>query len=341
MGLTEAQLTARKEYLGGTDMARLAGVSRYGGPLSVWLEKTGQSSGQRANPQMALGTLLEPVVADLFSAATGLVLRRPRQQALRDSRRPWLGGNIDRYATPRAQTDDRPGIFEAKWAAMNRGWGDGHTAPLRWPPPPAVIPPDYAVQVQHYLGLTGREVAYVGVLLGYADFRWYALPADPDTIAALRELGTRFWHDNVLAGVPPEPDGTEAYSTWLRDRWQGDAGEVVATPQQVTWADQWASLQQRIDALTKQQAVAQQHLQTSMRDSTRLVLPAGHITWKPYEETRTDWKALARLLASGMLQDSPYPTTDDLLADMGRPYQTTTTKRPFKPHLDTEEEAAA
>lgn len=335
MGLTEAQLEERRHYLGGTDMARLAGVSRYGGPLQVWLEKTGQTKGKPATSMMAMGTLLEPVVATLFSTATGMLLRRPAERALRDRLRPWLGGNIDRYANPAPQGDQPAGIFEAKWSQTKTDWGDTHPTPDGQ----AKIPPGYAVQVQHYLGLTGRPVAYVGVLLGYADFRWYAVPADPDTIAALRELGTRFWRDNVVTGIPPEPDGTDDYSAWLRDRYPATDSEAVATGEQRAWADAWLAADQQVREATVARETAAQNLQKSMRGVTRLLLPQGHVTWKPYDENRVSWAAVADVLRDYLAEAlQSNDEADDLYAQAAASHLTTTTKRPFKPHLTDEEE---
>lgn len=339
MGLTEAQLAERRHYLGGTDMARLAGVSRYGGPLAVWLEKTGQSAGKPANPQMAMGTLLEPVVATLFSTATGMVLRRPPAKALRDRRRPWLGGNVDRYASPGTRLTPEqdaggpylPGIFEAKWATSDRDWGPTH--PLA--DGLAQVPAGYAVQVQHYLGITGRPVAYMAVMLGYADFRWYALPRDEGTIDVLRQLGDRFWRDNVLAGVPPEPDGTKEYGRWLRERWAAEAGaELVATNEQQQWAEQLGRLDAELATIGQVREVVAQRLQKAMGTATKLLLPSGTISWAPYDENRVEWQAVADELAADLSRVVGVDSALDRYAQAAAGHLTTTTKRPFRPHLE-------
>lgn len=322
MGLTAAQLEARRAYLGGTDMAALAGMSPYARPIDVWREKVGLAEPRPANTMMALGSLLEPVVAGLFSEATGINVVRPRVPA-RDRRRPWLGGNLDRY-TP-------GGLLECKWAMRADQWGPTQPDPAQ----PSRVPPGYLVQVQHYLGITGRPVGYLAVLLGYADFRWYALASDPAAIEVLRELGQRFWHENVVPQVPPEPDGSEEYGAWLAQRYrQDDGSEAVATPQQVLWWQDYLEAEAQVGQAMAQRGKAKQRLQDSMGHTAKLLLPEGHITWRSHPKRNIPWKEVAHDLAHRLARGNP----DDLLARVAEPYTTTTTERPWRPHHQPQED---
>lgn len=337
MALTTDQLEVRRTFLGGTDMAAVAGLSTYARPVDVWLEKLGEAPPHTENPMMAMGTLQEPVVASLFTAATGIKLRRPAGP-VRDRLRPWLGGHLDRYAGPDA-------VFEAKWGERSDRWGESCTlACLSGHQHQPRVPAGYAVQLEHYLGVTGRSRGYLAVLLGYADFRWYVLERDDEVVEQLRELGRRFWHENVVPQLAPEPDGSGTYSSYLRRRYAA-AGEleIVASPeQQVLWAQYRAALEQQ-ESVEQQVELAAQRLQRSMGSATKLLLPDGHITWRPYQERRVAWQTVAQLLAAELEEelrgeeDEPGEPYDRLL-ELSSANTTTTTKRPFRPHVESEKE---
>lgn len=336
MGLTTDQLEARRAYLGGTDMAALAGVNppAWTQPLGVWLDKTGQAPAKETNRMMSAGSLLEPVVAALFAEATGMRLRKAGAP-VRDRRRPWLGGNVDRYASPDTTTPAgshhdldgpwQPGVLECKWGMDSDKWGPsaGGTAGM----PPAKVPPHYRVQLQHYLGITGRPVGYMAVLLGYADFRWYVLPRDEATIDMLRELGTRFWHDNVLAGVPPEPDGSEAYTKWLAGRHTDvDGLEAVATDTQAAWWRDWLAHDLAAKAAAAERDKVRQQLQTSMAKVSKLLLPDGsHILYRSHPKRAVQWEAVATAMAGNDQR------LRRRLARLQRDQVTITTERPWRP----------
>lgn len=297
MSLSAEQLAERQHYLGGTDAAALAGVNppRWAQPIDVYLEKRGLAPERSSSGMMGLGTLLEPVVAQLFTEATGLRLRRPGKP-VRSKRWPWMGGHLDRWAE-----DGLP--FEAKWSMSSAEWGPGLgvgtlEAPVIIPAPgdesyQPRVPLRYAVQVQHYLAVTERPTAYLAVLLGWSDFRWYAIHRDEKMIGTLVQLEERFWHDNVLAGVPPEPDGSESYGRRIRQLYAADDGtEAVATPEQQAMLEQLRQARAALAAAAKAEAEAEQRLQNSMEGTAVLVAPGARVTWKRNRDTtKVDWQA--------------------------------------------------
>jgi putative phage-type endonuclease len=336
MGLTDEQLRERRSFLGGTDLSALAGLSPYAGPIDVWRDKVEERPSREATTMMALGTLLEPVVAGLFTEATG-VRTRKQTKPVRDKARPWLGGHLDRWAGD--------GILECKWSHGKSGWGPSSTSLT--PTTPVEVPPGYAIQVQHYLGVTGRQVGYLAVLLGYADFRWYAIARDDETIADLRELGDRFWHDNVLAGVPPEPDGTESYGRFLAEKYRADAGiEVVGTVAQQAWAQALRGAARQRKEQEAIEATHRQRLMDSMGTAAKMILPFGSITWRTYTQRSIAWDGVARDLAGWYLgkgeAGSPDPSDDEIeavLSERAEQHTTIDTRRPFKPVFKEDDDA--
>jgi predicted phage-related endonuclease len=55
------------------------------------------------------------------------------------------------------------------------------------------------------LMVTGRSRCIVAALVGLDNMIFYQLDRDEETIAAMRAEAVRFWHEHVLARVPPDP----------------------------------------------------------------------------------------------------------------------------------------
>jgi predicted phage-related endonuclease len=359
VALSPEALLERQAYIGGTDAAALAGVNPPGWaqPIDVYLEKRGEAPERRGSSAMSMGHLLEPVVAALFTEATGLRLRRPAKP-VRSRLYPWAGGHLDRWAE-----DGLP--FEAKWAMRSADWGPGlgwgtPEAPVVIPAPDddeyqPVVPVHYAVQVQHYLAVTARPTAYLAALLGYGDFRWYAIHRDEALIGTLMQLEQRFWEDNVLAGVPPEPDGSESYSRHLRRLHATSTDdEVVATPEQQAILEALRAGRTEVAAGAALVAKLEQRLQLSMGAHGRLVAPGAHVS---YQHTKprlvVEWEGLVEALLReqaelAVAQGAPvaWPATKKAVAEYVRTVARAYGKahdeegtRPFRVMFDSDEKA--
>lgn len=350
-GLTPAQLEERRAYLGGTDAAALAGVNppAWAQPIDVYLEKVGLTEARPSSTMMSMGQRLEPVVADMFTEATGIRLRR-WARTVRSKEYWWAGGHLDRWA-------DDGAIFEAKWTMGKDEWGPGlgndgtPEAPVLIPAPGDAsyqprVPARYAVQVQHYLAVTGRPLAYLAVLLGFGDFRWYALHRNEAMIANLMEIEEQFWREHVIPRVPPEPDGSEGYGRHLRALYaQDDGAEAVATPEQQALVADLRGAKASVAAAGQLEARVTQLLQDSMKATSKLVGPGFAITWKQTKPSvHVDWEALATMLAEHLEADD-WPTSKkdqaEYMRKVARSSGLATEKpgaRPFKPTFDSDEE---
>jgi predicted phage-related endonuclease len=115
---------------------------------------------------------------------------------------PYMLANIDGVVIDPVKGE---GIFEAKTAGLysNSEWEKG-------------LPDEYAIQVQHYLAVTGLSFAYIAVLIGGNKFLWKYIERDEGTIDLLIQLEARFWK-LVQTNTPPPIDGSKA-STELLNR---------------------------------------------------------------------------------------------------------------------------
>lgn len=294
--LTDVQRAERVNGLGGTDMAALAGVSRWAKPIDVFFDKRPDLAPERpereTKPMQAMGHLLEPVIASLFSEATGVRLRS-RAATIHCRDHPWEIGHLDRRVH-----GDPSVIFEAKWAMSKDGWaptGTIVTANTMGP----LIPPGYGVQVQWYLHVTGARYAWLAALLGWADFRYYRVERDPGLIDTLVELGDVFWHQHVVPGVPPEPDGSEQYDKMLRRLYpRSSERTMVASPHLATALHNLRRLRDKITQDETDAAAIEQQVMDAMRDAAVMDFPGGKVTWRQNKPSHPiDWPAVARALA--------------------------------------------
>jgi len=193
-------LERRRGGIGGSDVAALlpATCPSWSSPWKVWGEKVGLvPPDDDPAAHLEFGRDLEPLIAKWFTARTGLAVRE-QQKMVWSNEAPWAFATVDGLVMHHEHTDDAIGVFEAKY-----------TADAPWDEPPV----HYVAQCQWGMYTTGLAEAWLGVMhlpFGRPRFTVYEVERDDDDIALLVAAADRFWHDNVLAGVAPEVDGSEA-----------------------------------------------------------------------------------------------------------------------------------
>ncbi|MFI1767460.1 YqaJ viral recombinase family protein [Streptomyces sp. NPDC020800] len=204
---------ARLTGVGGSDVAAILGMDPHRGPLHVWLEKTGQTPVQRdARLERAArrGHRLEGLTAEFFAEESGLTILDSPGTLQHIDHPHWIA-NPDRLTVA---SDDEAredvGVLECKsrtWrSACVEGW-HGEQAPDR-----------PAIQAHWYLTVTGYRFAYVAGLID-DDLEWWRLERDDELCQLLADAVDRFWHDHVLPGIPPAPDGSPATAELLSHLW--------------------------------------------------------------------------------------------------------------------------
>ena len=130
-------LENRRKGLGGSDIAAVAGISPFAGPIDIWQDKLGVTIPRESEP-MAWGSALEQPIADRYANNhPGVELTEPG--LVQHPADEWM------LATPDRLVDARRGL-ELKTAGMHMAsrWGE---------PPDGVIPDEYYAQVQWYMGI--------------------------------------------------------------------------------------------------------------------------------------------------------------------------------------------
>ena len=194
----------RNSYIGGPSAATILGVNPWQTPVALWLQLTGRAPPVEVNDAMRSGMRLERAVLDYAGEELGTtVLPGP---FVRDTRLP-LAGHLDGVT----ESGD---VVEAKTARVRSAWGE---------PGSGDVPPAYAAQCLHYMGLTGAKVAHLAVLFSGLEFAIYRIERDDQLIEQMRNLCWRWWQDYILTDTPPPPQsGADAALLFPRD-----AGKIV------------------------------------------------------------------------------------------------------------------
>ena len=291
-------LAVRRTGIGGSDAAAAVGLNPYMSALELWCEKTGRADGlSRSSPDDTtsptfFGTLLEPIVAAVYTRKTGNRVRKVNA-VLRHTTIPWMLANIDRevVGVPDVQ------ILECKTAGEfgTRLWRDGV--------------PDYVqVQVMHQLAVTGKTAAHVAVLLCGQSLEVHRIERDDALIGRLIELEARFWQF-VQSDTPPPADGSESADRALRHLYPGN-GETVDFSDDRRLSSVFADLVAvRAEIESRQQVEAQlkQAIQHAMGNATRAVFETGSVSFKRSKDSST--VDLARLLADHPALETQYAST--------------------------------
>lgn len=172
-------LAARQGGIGGSDAAALVltpDVYKWHRPIDVYRSKVYEIEEDTENLPCRMGHYLEPFVADLFTEETGFRVHRWNRM-MHSSEYPWALANIDR-----------------KLRGCNRGLEIKTCSAYRDSKfTDELFPPEYYVQIQHYMAVTGWDTWYLAALIGNKRFVWYKVPRNEDDICEIMAREEEFW----------------------------------------------------------------------------------------------------------------------------------------------------
>lgn len=271
---------SRATGIGATDSPAILGLSKWGTPLTVYHDKVDPPDERAQSLPAWLGNRLQDVVAELYTAQTGIRLRADNKHH-RHPRLPWLVCHLDYRAWGQPKL-----LVECKTRAYMTGWGEEGTKE---------IPPDIWVQCQHEMAVTGATRCDVAVLFGHHTFRVYEIDRDEAFITSLLSRLEQFWHYNVEARVPPEPTASEHDDALIRKMHPDhDDTMLPATPEQDALARGYRLAQQNMKQVKETADGIKHRLQEIIGDHAGIRGAFGQITWKKSApSTVTDWAAVA------------------------------------------------
>jgi len=222
----------RTNYLGGSDIGAILGLSKYRTALEVWLEKTGRATNIVDNLPVRFGSFAEAFVAREYAAQTSSTLVHSESGVIHPQY-PFMVGHIDRFVfepgngrnTERVDLFDEDGsctasyLLECKTASpFNQSdWGELGTDE---------VPMSYLVQCLWYLAITNLERCDVAVLFGNSDFRIYEVYRDKELEDLIISKAVDFWNAYVKADTPPPAQCEADYQQLFKRTVTGKAVEA-------------------------------------------------------------------------------------------------------------------
>lgn len=255
----------RTKFIGGSDVAAILGISPWKSIVDLYLDKiTPRVSDGKNLAAKRRGSRLEPYILDMIREEHGLNIIAANQRYI-DKGLPFLASEID------AEYVDADGYQNIEIKTVHpfkaKEWGEQDTDSL---------PIHYVAQVQHGLGVTGRDRCRVFALIG-DELKSYVVERDSETIEALREHCSNFWMNHVLPQVMPPLDykHKDIIET-LKRLYPGSDGSVIeATAMHEHWRDVYETAG---DMVNKYQGIldgAKAHLLAEMGQAAAIKFEDG------------------------------------------------------------------
>ena len=281
--------------IGGSDVSVIAGINPYKSAYQLWLEKTGQTEpAESENEYTHFGTVLEPVIRREFMERTGLKVRQ-KHMLLQSETYPFMLANLDGVVKANGEMC----IFEAKTASAYKldEWQSG-------------IPPEYMLQVQHYMAVTDTKKAYIAALIGGNHFLYKLIERDNEIISKIIAMEKCFWEVNVLGGIAPDIDGTRATTEYFNSKYNVSNGLAVKLPEElISECEEYNRLADEIDRLTSAKDAVCNRIKNVLKENETGFAGKYKISWKQVVSSKfntTKFKADNPELYSKYLTNSQY-----------------------------------
>jgi putative phage-type endonuclease len=263
--LTKEQKEWRLNHVTGSDVGTICGVNPWGNVVELWQEKLGLREAEdiSENPRVKAGIYLEPVVAKWFEDETGKKVFEDHN-SLVHKEHEFMGAHIDR------RVEGESAILECKTAGFSQGWGEQGDN---------TIPDSYLCQVAHYVSVCDVERAYIAVLIGGNDFRWYTYERNLKLEKTLIERCKAFWNC-VQKEIPPEPRTADELIALYSQA--GELGALIASEEVELAIEKLKETKQKIKELEVIEEANQLTVKKFMRNHDILLANSGQklVTWK-------------------------------------------------------------
>lgn len=276
----EDWLKCRQQGIGGSDASCVAGLNPWKSAIQLYLEKKEETPKEIKSLRMELGNRLENLVAELFTEESGLKVRNVNG-LLKNEKYPFAIANIDRAIV------GEKAFLECKTTNSYalKEWENG-------------VPIHYEIQCLHYMAVTGATHCYIAVLIGNSDFIWHKIERDEETIDYLMQIEKDFWENNILKNEIPKFDGSDAYSSFLKERYKNSNGETIELDMFIENGEnkllRYDEINTTIKELEVEKKLIEQEIQSAMKECEIGKIAGRKITWKASTRNTIDSRLLKK-----------------------------------------------
>jgi putative phage-type endonuclease len=265
-----AEAVDRRQFIGGSDISAILGISPWQTPYQLWVEKTSDKPIEEDPKKAAFfrrRKMMEPYVIDLAREEHGLnvVARNARYY---DSELPFLSCEVDFEHEWDGWTENAD--VKTVHPAMAKHWGEPGTDE---------IPQYYTAQFLWGLMITARFSTLCMAMIGIDKLEPYRVKRNDAVITWMREQALRFW-ELVEKKTPPEITTLDdAKLAWRREQ---QAKQIVATPEILAIAERLALMKKAINGRQAEADLLELDLRKFMGSAEEIIDPQGDrvLTWK-------------------------------------------------------------
>lgn len=271
-------LRLRKSGIGGSDAGAVCGMNPYSSAMKVFKEKTSEEIEEGDNEAIRIGHDLEDYVAQRFTEATGLKVRKSNFM-YRSKEHPFMIADVDRFVI-----GEDAGLECKTASAYNADkWADGN------------IPLHYVLQCYHYMAVTGKKVWYIAAVILGREFTYRRLEWDDGLIGRLVAIEDDFWNNHVAKGIIPPPDGSKACDEVLEQYFhtarKASAIKLVGFDEKLRRREEILGF---ISELQEEQKQIEQEVKLFMQDNEFASSEAFRVSWKNIDSTKLDAKRIKK-----------------------------------------------
>lgn len=269
---TEGWLRLRKSGIGGSDAGAVCGVNPYSSAMKVFQDKTNESVEEQDNEAIRIGHDLEDYVAQRFTEATGLKVRKSNFM-YRSKEHPFMIADVDRLVA-----GEDAGLECKTASAYNADkWADGN------------IPLHYVLQCYHYMAVTGKRTWYIAAVILGREFTYRKLEWDEELISGLIAMEENFWNGHVVKRIMPPPDGSracdEVIEQYFHTAKKASAIELVGFDEKLKRREE---ILRYVAELQEEQKQIEQEVKLFMKDNELASSECYRVSWKNIDSTKLD-----------------------------------------------------
>jgi putative phage-type endonuclease len=286
----------RRTRIGASEIAAVAGLSPYAGPLDIYAEKLGLSEPFQGNERTKWGNIMEPVIAHRYSVEHPEVLvSGDGTSTYLHADHEWAAATPDRVV---CKAGGAPVLLEIKTAGVRQAkyWGEPWTDR---------VPEHYLAQVHWQMFVINNRAcgardplfsevvseAHLAVLIGGNDYREYVVPRDEEFEGMLFDAAHSFWHHNVLGQAPPDATAPGELKRYV-ERAYGEHGQTLVEVEDLAdKARDLASVKEELKALYRRKDDLEASFKAAIAEDAGVEGSWGRATWKaPKASSSTDYK---------------------------------------------------
>lgn len=267
-------LKYRKTGITGTDAGAICGMNPYMSAFSVYQDKISEVIEELDNEAMRQGRDMEEYVASRFEEKTGFKVRRANA-IYQNEEHPFMLADFDRLIV-----GQKAGL-ECKTVSpySSDKWNNED------------IPLHYQMQCQHYMAVSGYECWYIAALIYGRDFTIRKIERDEELVSNLITIEKRFWNENILKRIMPDPDGTKSCSEQIAKLYyKSDKEKTVQLLGYDSDLKRREELVELIDKLEQEKASIDQKIQLELQDAAYGTAGDYRISWLNTVSHRLDTK---------------------------------------------------